>query len=74
MKNRPIYYKSLSADGMEVNGRTVSGYLAGFNSKDSDKDVTVRGTISVLTSDYAVAELNDVWGVYALAAASQPSS
>jgi hypothetical protein len=36
--------------------------------------VTVRGTISVLTSDYAVAELNDVWGVYALAAASQPSS
>lgn len=43
-------------------------------SEDSDKDVTVRGTISVLTSDYAVAELNDPWGVYALAAASTPSS
>ena len=44
-----------------------------FN-EDSDKDVTLRGTVSVVTSDYGYAELVDAWGIYALAAASTPSS
>ena len=44
MKNKPIYYKSVT--GGEISGRTVSGYLAHFNNKDSDGDIIIKGAFN----------------------------
>ena len=44
-QNRPVIYKSLDAGEVSINetGRTVSGYLAAFDNKDSDGDVLLKG-------------------------------
>lgn len=41
--------------------------------EESQHDVTLRGDVSVVTADYAVAELVDSWGTYMLASASTPT-
>lgn len=45
MKNRPVYYKSIGGE-ISVSSRTVSGYLASFGNKDSDKDIIVQGAFT----------------------------
>lgn len=42
---RPVYYKSFGSN-IEVSNRKVSGYLAHFNSKDSDGDVIIKGAFA----------------------------
>jgi len=42
----PVVYKSYSTTSekdLTVNGRTVTGYLAVFNNKDSDGDILIKG-------------------------------
>jgi HK97 family phage prohead protease len=53
MRNRPVYYKAWESS-IEVNSRTVSGYLASFGNKDSDSDVIVKGAFTKSLKDRGV--------------------
>jgi hypothetical protein len=50
---RPICYKSFGSS-IEVANRKVSGYLAHFNSKDSDQDVIIKGAFAKSLTDRGV--------------------
>ena len=45
MKNRPIVYKSMGGE-VQVSDRIVSGYLASFDTKDSDSDIILKGAFT----------------------------
>ncbi len=45
MKNRPIVYKSMGGE-VQISDRIVSGYLASFDTKDSDSDIILKGAFT----------------------------
>ncbi len=47
---RPVYYKSFGGD-VQINGRKATGYLASFNTKDSDGDIIVKGAFAKSISE-----------------------
>ena len=53
--NRPVYYKAL-AQHVEVNeeSRTVSGYLASFNTVDDERDMIIKGAFAKSLQEHGV--------------------
>lgn len=48
---RQVFYKSMSGNGIEVNGREVQGYLAAFGNRDMDGDVILEGAFTKSLND-----------------------